>query len=156
MAFRINFNVDPKPIELRFKAMQQVPATDHSKLRNRDEADQHPIGAITGLDEALKEAKEAAEEAKEAAEEAKEVAEEAKSAAGEGTGTTDHALLENRDAPDQHPIEAITGLGDAIEDLEESTSALSETTEVLKKSIEEVEPDALSNTEIDDLWKSIM
>ena len=149
MAFRINFNVDPKPIELRFKAMQQVPATDHSKLRNRDEADQHPIGAITGLDEALKEAKKTAEEAKK-------TAEEAKSAAGEGTGTTDHALLENRDAPDQHPIEAITGLGDAIEDLEESTSALSETTEVLKKSIEEVEPDALSNTEIDDLWKSIM
>ena len=149
MAFRINFNVDPKPIELRFKAMQQVPATDHSKLRNRDEADQHPIGAITGLDEALAEAKKTAEEAKK-------TAEEAKSASGGGTGTTDHALLENRDAPDQHPIEAITGLGDAIEDLEESTSALSETTEVLKKSIEEVEPDALSNTEIDSLWKSIM
>ena len=201
MAFKVNYNITPGPIELRFKGMQAVPASDHSKLRNRDEADQHPIGAITGLEDALNKsqetadeakkaaeavsesveearktaetanetagaAKEAAESAEEAAKTAKETAEAAMKAVEEAqpsAGTSDHAMLTNRDQPDQHPIEAITGLGDAIDDLNETdeiltktTETLAETTEVLKKSIEEVEPDALSNTEIDALWKSIM
>lgn len=33
---------------------------------------------------------------------------------GGGTGTGDHRDLSNRDAPDQHPISAITGLEDAL------------------------------------------
>ena len=33
---------------------------------------------------------------------------------GEG-GTTDHRLLTGRNAGDQHPVEAITGLGEALE-----------------------------------------
>ena len=31
----------------------QTPAADHSALNGRDEADQHPMGAVTGLEEAL-------------------------------------------------------------------------------------------------------
>ena len=147
MAFRINFNINPKPIQLEIKGMQQVPASDHEKLRNRDKADQHPIGAITGLDEALKKSQETAAAAQKAAEEAKTAA---------GGIIDDHSKLKNRDAADQHPMEAISGLEDAIDGLKETDNTLTETTEVLKKSIEEVEPDALSNTEIDDLWKSIM
>ena len=38
---------------------------------------------------------------------------------GGGTGTLDHSLLYNRDAPGQHPIEAITGLEEALEDATE-------------------------------------
>lgn len=34
----------------------------------------------------------------------------------EEPGTTDHAALLNRDLPDQHPIEAITGLADALKE----------------------------------------
>lgn len=33
-------------------------------------------------------------------------------------GTTDHAQLQNRDAADQHPISAITGLKKALEEIE--------------------------------------
>lgn len=36
-----------------------------------------------------------------------------------GGGTSNHAALVNRDLPDQHPIEAITGLGEAIAGLHE-------------------------------------
>lgn len=147
MAFRINFNINPKPIQLEIKGMQQVPASDHDKLRNRDKENQHPIGAITGLDEALKKTQEAAEAAKKAAEEAK--------SAAEGS-TADHSKLTNRDAADQHPIEAITGLEDAIDGLKKTDNTLTETTEVLKKSIEEVEPDAIENTEIAEIWASVM
>lgn len=35
---------------------------------------------------------------------------------GEYTGTTDHRGLTHRDAPDQHPMDAITGLGGALDD----------------------------------------
>lgn len=34
--------------------------------------------------------------------------------AGGGGGTSDHRALTNRDADDQHPIKAITGLGDKL------------------------------------------
>lgn len=37
------------------------------------------------------------------------------SASGSGGGTTDHAALTNRDANDQHPISAITGLQTALD-----------------------------------------
>lgn len=50
--------------------------------------------------------------------------------------TSDHNKLNNRDLPDQHPMEAITGLDDALGG--------------------KVEGDAITNSEIDQLWKSIM
>ena len=41
--------------------------------------------------------------------------------------TADHAVLFNRDKPDQHPIEAITGLPDALDGKQEQMDALSNT-----------------------------
>ena len=43
-----------------------------------------------------------------------EIANRTGSGAGEGTSTQDHTKLENRDAADQHPISAITGLQEAL------------------------------------------
>ena len=48
---------------------------------------------------------------------------------GGGGGTTDHTELSNRDAAEQHPIEAITGLAAALSALEENAVA-TEATEV--------------------------
>ena len=48
------FVVNPSsPIETQFKV--NVQSTDHNLLQNRDLPDQHPISAITGLQEALDE-----------------------------------------------------------------------------------------------------
>lgn len=49
--------------------------------------------------------------------------------------TSDHRELSHRDKPDQHPMSAITGLEDALD---------------------EVDTDTISNTEIDALWKQVM
>ena len=46
-----------------------------------------------------------------------------------GGGTSDHTRLSNRDAAEQHPIEAITGLASALAALEENVAA-AESTEV--------------------------
>lgn len=40
--------------------------------------------------------------------------------AGNAPGATDHAQLKNRDAADQHPIDAISGLREALKELEEA------------------------------------
>lgn len=42
----------------------------------------------------------------------------------EGTGINDHSQLENRDASDQHPIEAITGLSGNLVELDERLTNL--------------------------------
>lgn len=51
--------------------------------------------------------------------------------------TSDHSKLANRDLPDQHPIGAITDLQKKLEEAGE-------------------DPDAMTNAEIDQLWKTIM
>ena len=43
------------------------------------------------------------------------------------TGTHDHDALFNRDLPDQHPVEAITGLADTLSGLTEGVSTIQET-----------------------------
>jgi hypothetical protein len=65
---------------------------EHYQLGSRDIADQHPIEAITGLQEALENI------------------------------VADHNDLTGRELEDQHPIEAITGLEDALENLENGIS----------------------------------
>lgn len=49
---------------------------------------------------------------------------------------SDHAKLANRDAPDQHPIEAISGLTQELSDRPEGQ--------------------AITNAEIDQIWKTII
>lgn len=51
--------------------------------------------------------------------------------------TSDHSKLANRNLPDQHPIGAITDLQEKLEEAGE-------------------DPDAMTNAEIDQLWKVIM
>ena len=48
----VGFNSD-NDINLNLGSVMEVETGDHNKLFNRDLADQHPIGAITGLQEAL-------------------------------------------------------------------------------------------------------
>lgn len=43
------------------------------------------------------------------------------------TGTTDHAALTNRNSADQHPIRAITGLEEKMNEVDQSISGLNET-----------------------------
>lgn len=54
-------------------------------------------------------------DAENAAQRAEEAAKRAESSGGGGGGTTDHSLLSNRDKKDQHPISAITGLQEALD-----------------------------------------
>ena len=42
---------------------------------------------------------------------------------GASIGTTDHATLANRDIADQHPIDAITGLRDVVDELPAAMTA---------------------------------
>lgn len=68
-------------------------------------------------EESAKRAESAEEEAAEAAKTAEKAAEAAKKAAEEAQGQRDHNSLENRDAADAHPIEAISGLRQELDDL---------------------------------------
>lgn len=56
-AFGASFEDDAAHFPVEFKEVQQVEAgtTDHSRLKNRDAANQHPMSAITGLEKALEE-----------------------------------------------------------------------------------------------------
>lgn len=65
--------------------------TDHSKLTNRDLADQHPIDAITGLNSAIASLQTSIDNV-------------------DGKIITSHEALSNRDSADQHPMSAIAGL----------------------------------------------
>lgn len=46
-------NMEAMDIQLEFEAMQQVTTSDHARLQNRDKPDQHPIRAITNLENTL-------------------------------------------------------------------------------------------------------
>jgi hypothetical protein len=92
--------------------------TNHAALYNRDAIDQHPISAITGLQNALNQ-KSATSHSHpqyltDAPSDNKQYARFngiwSEVVATGGTGTTDHTQLSNRDAIDQHPISAITDL----------------------------------------------
>lgn len=57
----------------------------------------------------------------------------------------DHTMLTNRDAPDQHPINAISGL-------EEELSSLNEGQEKIKVQLEKVDKtEPLTNTDIENI-----
>jgi hypothetical protein len=82
-------------------------SNDHNLLINRNIADQHPMGAITGLDTALGDKLDDApidgilygrQDGSWTA------------VSSGGTGTNDHTQLINRDQASQHPIAAITNL----------------------------------------------
>lgn len=97
--------------------------TDHRLLTGRDAADQHPIGAVTGLAGALALKMEPGNFREFSGEDVRmiwstaagdEAGSGSGSDAGGGAGVSDHRLLSGRDAQDQHPIEAVTGLRDAL------------------------------------------
>lgn len=50
--FEANFTLEPQA-EIDAELSIEMVNTDHDKLNNRDLPDQHPISAITGLEEAL-------------------------------------------------------------------------------------------------------
>lgn len=52
----LDFDEEQATTPLEVEEIQQVATADHSKLANRDKPDQHPIEAITDLEEKLEEA----------------------------------------------------------------------------------------------------
>lgn len=55
MAVEINVEVEETPeLDLELEILQFVGIADHNQLKNRDLENQHPIGAIEGLNEKLK------------------------------------------------------------------------------------------------------
>lgn len=70
-----------------------------------------------------------------------EVREEIASSGGGSGGTTNHAVLINRDAENQHPISAITGLADSLSEIEMELNNIPE------------KPTAITNLELEELLK---
>ena len=82
----------------------------------------------------------------------------------------DHSKLINRDLPDQHPMEAITGLNDSIENIDGSVKTLHSSVSGLNTSVDEVEKtvvllnetvakvpsESISNAEIAEIWNNVM
>ncbi len=84
---------------------------DHTKLKNREVAAQHPIGAINGLEEKLDTIPtELAQLTDDATHRLVTDEEKAKWNKGGGGGTKDHNELINRDMDNQHPMSAIAEL----------------------------------------------
>ena len=96
---------------------QGVPGEDgegtmlHNELLNRDSNNQHPINAVTGLADAL-----AAKLAAAAVGVTVAPLDELGLVPTENIPSTDHRFTTNRDAAEQHPIDAITGLTAALGD----------------------------------------
>lgn len=61
---------------------------------------------------------------------------------GSGTYTLDHSKLYNRDLEDQHPIEAIEGLEERLDELEEAAA--------------DDGGEVMTDTDIDNLWDDVM
>lgn len=90
---------------------------NHAILINRNLPNQHPISAITGLEDVLEsKLSDAPADGKQYARQDHEWTE----IIGGGGGTSDHRQLSNRDAANQHPISAITGLQSALDDKQPS------------------------------------
>lgn len=54
MAVEINVELEETPeLDLELEILQFVGIADHNQLKNRELANQHPIGAIEGLDKKL-------------------------------------------------------------------------------------------------------
>lgn len=51
--FHAEMGHDTPPFETGMAQMVRVKENDHTRLLNRGEPDQHPMGAITGLDTSL-------------------------------------------------------------------------------------------------------
>lgn len=106
---------------------------DHTQLTNRDAADQHPISAVTGLQTALN--SKIAEPVSEGS------PGQVLGTDGEGGrqwitvsgggGTSDHTALSNRDAANQHPVSAITGLQSKLDGLDTTDTNLQEQIDAL-------------------------
>ena len=58
-----------------------------------------------------------------------------------GGGTSDHTLLTNRDAANQHPMSAITGLENALDDIDTELRDLSDSVDGLSDDLSDVEFD---------------
>jgi len=90
---------------------------DHRELAGRDAAGQHPMSAVTGLEDALagKVGVDDLEEisGQDVAELWHSLAPDSGGSSGTG-GTADHRNLMGRDAEGQHPIRAISGLAEAL------------------------------------------
>ena len=88
---------------------------DHTKLQNLNNPNQHPISAITNLQQNLD-----SKISKDGWNSDKLIGTDADGNIVEVdkivNGTSDHSQLENRNIPDQHTIDAITGLKDALND----------------------------------------
>lgn len=69
-----------------------------------------------------------------------------------GSGTTDHSRLTNRSAPDQHPIESITGLRDELDSKLNSTTALPLIDEALQGKAKGLYFDALKELARKSYW----
>lgn len=101
---------------IKMRMDEYVGSRDHSKLYNRDNPDQHPITAITGLEDRLKQAEDSAAEAKDVS--------------GRVEGVL--ADVENRQvALDAATDTAVSNIGIVLQDAEKnlskaSTSAMSE------------------------------
>jgi len=122
-------------------------AADHRDLVGRDAADQHPMSAIAGLEDALT-ARLAADDLEEVT--GQDVAELWGSLlpdTGGGAGTVNHRLLSGRDAPDQHPISAIEGLAEALAAKVEAGTVA----EVIGESVQE-----MTEQDIRDIWDEVM
>lgn len=49
----VEFDIEDQDTDLDFGEVQQVTTSDHDKLINRDKPDQHPMSAITGLNQTM-------------------------------------------------------------------------------------------------------
>ncbi len=76
----------------------------------------------------------------------------------------DHSNLINRDLPDQHPMDSITGLQDSLKNLNASTSGSAASIKEINSDIEEitltlekkVEGEAMTNSDIATIWNNVM
>ena len=163
-------SVTPQKLELRFKEVQPVTVTvkenDHNALKNRDLADQHPITAITGLQDTLDEIDRDLTDHGEVLDGYKEELAkhgETINAHGEKLDAHSEQIEKNSGRLDEYG-EQIEGMGDSLTNSDSQINKMGGQITTVEKQIAEIETqldgtlegEVITNSEINEIWNNIM
>lgn len=184
----LKFSITPQEIDLDLGKVEQVTEivteteyeNDHSKLANRELPDQHPMAAVTGLEEALQEMRDSvdglADNVGTYDTAIEKIGDTVKNLEGEVSNATeavgaiatkvidlDNDVDELTDTVGDIDTEvdglneSVGGLHESVGGIDSEVDALSASVEVLEKTVtEKVPTESLSNSDIATIWNSVM
>lgn len=177
----LKWSITPQEIDLDLGKVEQVTEivteteyeNDHSKLINRELPDQHPMAAVTGLEEAIQEMRDSVDSLANNVgtyDGAIETISDSVNALADDIAdvSADVGELSTRVITIDNDVDELTdtvgdidtdvdGLNESVSGIDSEVDALSASVEVLEKTVtEKVPTESLSNSDIATIWNSVM